>query len=120
MAEIDTKTLGFELIHIGINCENEEEALKVANLFGLAFGFELKIGSSSVFVSSDIEVMKSTNKGKNGHIAIKTSDINKAIEYLSSRGFEIDEDTKKYRDNKLFFVYLKESFGGFAVHLIEK
>ncbi len=118
MAEIDSKTLGFELIHIGINCENEEEALKVANLFGFAFGFELKIGSSSVFASSAIEVMKSANKCKNGHIAIKTSDINKAIEYLNSRGFKIDEDTKKYRDNKLFFVYPKESFGGVDAHLI--
>ena len=44
--------LGFELKHIGINCENEEEAEKTAGTFASLFGFEKKSGNSSVFAGS--------------------------------------------------------------------
>ena len=37
--------LGFELKHIGINCENEEEAEKTAGTFASLFGFEKKSGN---------------------------------------------------------------------------
>lgn len=114
--------LGFELGHVGINAENEEEAAKAANRFGFIFGKPVKIGNSSIFVSNEIEVMKTPNLGKYGHIAIRTNYIERAMNYLSSvLGVEFDATTEK-RDAKgtLKAIYLKEEIGGFAVHLVQK
>ena len=41
--------LGFELAHVGVNAENEEEAVKAANRFAFIFGMPAKVGNSSVF-----------------------------------------------------------------------
>lgn len=114
--------LGFELGHVGINAENEEEASKAANRFGFIFGKPVKVGNSSIFVSNEIEVMKTPNLGKYGHIAIRTNYIERAMNYLSSvLGVEFDATTEK-RDAKgtLKAIYLKEEIGGFAVHLVQK
>ena len=35
-------------------------------------------------------------------------------------GFEFDESTAKYKGEKMVAVYLKQEFGGFAVHLLQK
>ena len=112
--------LGFELAHIGINCECESEADEVAGAFGKMFGFGKKTGNSSIFAGSFIEAMKSPYLGKNGHIAIKTRYIDRAVYYLESQGFELDMDTAKYKNDKLTAVYLKAQVGGFAIHLVQK
>ncbi len=112
--------LGFELAHIGINCEDESEADEVAGAFGKMFGFGKKTGSSSIFAGSFIEAMKSPYLGKNGHIAIKTRYIDRAVYYLESQGFELDMETAKYKNDKLTAVYLKAQVGGFAIHLVQK
>lgn len=112
--------LGFELAHIGINCEDESEADEVAGAFGKMFGFGKKTGNSSIFAGSFIEAMKSPYLGKNGHIAIKTRYIDRAVYYLESQGFELDMDTAKYKNDKLTAVYLKAQVGGFAIHLVQK
>ena len=114
--------LGFELAHVGVNAENEEEALKAANRFAFLFGMPAKAGSSSVFAGTALEVMKSPYLGKNGHIAVRTNYIDRAVNYLSSvLGVEFNEDSAK-RDAKgaLKAIYLKEEIGGFAVHLVQK
>ena len=49
--------LGFELAHIGINAENEEEAKKGAAMFETLFGFAAKEGNSSVFAGTAVELM---------------------------------------------------------------
>ena len=86
MENITAQSLGFELAHIGVNTANEEEALKVANLFDAVLGAGVKNGNSSVFVGSCIEVMKTMYLGANGHIAIRTNDILAAITFLESKG----------------------------------
>jgi len=85
--------LGFEVKHIGINTENAEEAMKAAKLFELMFGFDVSEGNSSIFCGSRaIEIMKKQYLGKNGHIAIGTNTLPRAIAYFKSRGFEFNED----------------------------
>ena len=64
--------------------------------------------------------MKTPYLGKNGHIAIGTTDIEKAVAYLKEQGVEIDMETAKYKNEKLIAVYIKEEIGGFAVHLVQK
>jgi 2-dehydro-3-deoxyphosphogluconate aldolase/(4S)-4-hydroxy-2-oxoglutarate aldolase len=112
--------MGFELGHIGINAINPEESLVVMEKLGRAFGFEVKPGNSSNFAGNAFEVMKSKYLGVNGHIAVKTNNIYRAIDYLKKRDFEVDMDTAKYKDDQMTAVYIKGEFGGFAVHLLQK
>ncbi len=114
--------LGFELAHIGVNAENEQEAEKAANRFAFIFGMPAKAGNSSIFAGTALEVMKKPYLGKNGHIAIRTNYIERAVNYLSTvLGVEFDESTaKKDAKGGLKAIYLKEEIGGFAVHLVQK
>lgn len=112
--------LGFELRHVGINCENEEEACDVAGRFDQIFGFTKKVGNSSVFAGTAVEAMKTPYLGKNGHIAIGTTDVAEAMLYLQGQGVEFDMETAKYKEEKMIAIYLKEEIGGFAVHLVKK
>jgi len=119
-AEAVQTALGFELAHVGINCETPEASMAVSQLFDRAFGTGIKEGSSSNFASSGVEVMKSPYLGANGHIAMRTANIERAVAALEKNGFEIDPETAKYKGDKLVAVYLKQSFGDFAVHLLQK
>lgn len=112
--------LGFELKHVGINCENEAEAEKTAGFFARAFGFAGKSGNSSVFAGSYIEAMKTPYLGAKGHIAIGTNNMERAVNYLEVMGISTDQETAKYKDGKMTAVYLKEEVSGFAVHLLQK
>lgn len=112
--------LGFELRHVGINMQNETQAEEVADLFGKAFGFAKNSGNSSVFAGTAIEVMKEPYLGRMGHIAIMTNYIDRAIFHLEAGGFTFNQDSRKYKNDKLVAIYLNEDFGGFAAHLVQK
>ena len=112
--------LGFELRHIGINANGEEEADSVAGSFEKLFGFTKKVGGSSVFAGTAIEVMKAPYLGANGHIAIGTNYIERAVYHMELQGFEFDPETAKYKNGKLVAIYLKGELGGFAVQLVQK
>lgn len=113
--------LGFDLAHIGMNMPDAESSLSVAKTFSRMFNFTLKEGNSSNFAGTGIEVNKSIGLGKNGHIAIKTNSIPRAIAYLERRGFQVDMATAKGpTGGSIVAVYLKEEIGGFAVHLLQK
>jgi len=112
--------LGFELRHVGINANSDDEADGVAGSFEKLFGFTKKAGNSSVFAGTAIEVMKQPYLGAHGHIAIGTNYIDRAVYHMELQGFEFDMSTAKYKNDKLIAVYLKGEFGGFAVHLVQK
>ncbi len=114
--------LGFELAHVGVNAESEEEAAKAANRFAFIFGMPAKAGASSIFAGTALEVMKSPYLGRNGHIAVRTNYIERAVNYLSIvLGIEFNEESaKKDAKGALKAIYLKEEIGGFAVHLVQK
>lgn len=119
--EAITKMLGFELRHIGINAPDEEKADSIASSFEKLFGFTKNAGSSSIFAGLGIEVMKNPYLGKNGHIAIQTNYIERAIYHLEMQGFEFDMDTAKYDgNNNMVAVYFKGEIGDFAIHLLQK
>ncbi len=119
--EAVTKMLGFELAHIGINETSEENALASAQMFANIFGFTAKNGNSSVFAGKGIEINKSKGYGTNGHIAIGTNSVERAVYHLERQGILFDHSTEK-RDDKgtLKAIYLKGEFSGFAVHLVRK
>lgn len=113
--------MGFELAHIGINSENEEEALKAAKMFEMMFGFETKVGNSSIFAGKYVEVMKTPFLGKNGHIAIATNNVMRAIAYFERKGITFNYDiAKKDAKGNYPAIYFKDEIAGFAVHLLQK
>jgi 2-dehydro-3-deoxyphosphogluconate aldolase/(4S)-4-hydroxy-2-oxoglutarate aldolase len=113
--------LGFELRHIGINATDEKQADDVAGSFEMLFGFTKKVGNSSIFAGTAIEVLREPYLGKNGHIAIQTNYIDRAIFHLEQQGYSFNEESKKNDKNgKLVAIYLKDEIGGFAVHLVQK
>ncbi|MBO5212251.1 MAG: bifunctional 4-hydroxy-2-oxoglutarate aldolase/2-dehydro-3-deoxy-phosphogluconate aldolase [Clostridia bacterium] len=115
------KMLGFKLVHIGINCENKEEATKGAKLIEAMFGMECKEGAKSTFCGSDFEFMHTKFYGKNGHIAIATNFPDRAKAYLESQGVEFNMESAGYDEKgKLRFIYLKDEVCGFAIHLVKK
>lgn len=115
------KMLGFTMVHVGLNCANPEEAEAVADEFDAAFGFTKKVGNSSVFASTYMEMMKKPFRGTHGHIAIATNSVKRAVYQLKLRGYEADETSFKYNAEGVMNVaYLKHEFGGFAVHLVLK
>lgn len=117
---VDTM-LGFEMKHIGINAKDEEDADGIATALNKMFGFEKKVGNSSIFAGTGFEVMKKPYLGANGHVAIQTNYIKRAIYHLEKRGFEFDMDTAKYdAKGNMKAVYFKGEFGGFALHLVQK
>jgi len=117
---VDTM-LGFELKHIGINAKNETDADEIATAFHKMFGFEKKVGNSSIFAGTGFEVMKNPYLGANGHVAVQTNYINRAIYHLERRGFEFDMETAKYdAKGNMKAIYFKGEFGGFALHLVQK
>ncbi len=117
---VDTM-LGFEMKHIGINAKDEEDADGIATALNQMFGFEKKVGNSSIFAGTGFEVMKKPYLGANGHVAIQTNYINRAIYHLEKRGFTFDMDTAKYdAKGNMKAVYFKGEFGGFALHLVQK
>ena len=115
------KMLGFKLVHVGINCENKEEAQKGAKLVSALFGLEYKPGNKSTFAGADFEFMHMPFYGKNGHIAIATNFPDRARAYLEGCGVEFIEESAGYDDKgKLKVIYLKEEICGFAIHLVQK
>jgi len=112
--------MGFKLAHIGLNCAGEAEAEQAAKHFCALFGMEYKPGNSSIFAGSAVECMKQPYLGKNGHIAIGTNSVDRAVYHLGRRGVEFDESTRKTDDKGVTkAIYLKGEIGGFAVHLVK-
>ena len=115
------KMLGFTMVHVGLNCANEKEAEGVADEFEKAFGFEKKVGNSSVFASTYMEMMKKPFHGTHGHIAIATNSVTRALYQLEKRGYKVMEGSQKFNaDGVMNVAYLANEFGGFAVHLVLK
>ena len=119
-AQARSAALGFEVAHIGVNCEDTGAASAVCGKLNAAFGLPIKGGNSSFFVSDRIEVMKTMFKGKNGHIAVYTNSVELAMTELARKGFACDRDSIKYKNDQITAVYLEDTFGGFAVHLLQK
>ncbi|HWT75305.1 MAG TPA: bifunctional 4-hydroxy-2-oxoglutarate aldolase/2-dehydro-3-deoxy-phosphogluconate aldolase [Mobilitalea sp.] len=112
--------LGFRMAHVGFNCENEEQADLAAQELSFLFDLGLSNGSSSIFAGNMFELMKSPYKGTHGHIAIKTNYIDRAVNFLTHKGYEFDETTaKKDDEGNLKAIYLKNEISGFGIHLLQ-
>lgn len=110
--------LGFELAHVGINTDSADAAADLANRFSTVFLQNKTENQAAWFAGAMVEFMKGNTVGQNGHIAINTCDMERAVAYLHRIGVELDEATANYNAaNQLQTIYLQEQIGGFGVHL---
>ena len=117
---VDTM-LGLHLIHVGINTGNEEEAAKIAGLISTMLNMKVTPGNSSIFVGNkEFEIMKKPGRGTNGHIAILTNNVDRAIYHLGQRGVKFDMDSKNVKDGKTIAIYFADEIAGFAFHLVQR
>ena len=114
--------LGLSVGHIGIYHENADEAKKTADMLSLLTGKPIERETDKgMFVTNEFEVMKSTGRGRCGHIAVLTNSVDRAVYHLSKRGIKFDEETATFNDDGTRkFIYLSEEFGGFGVHLLQR
>jgi len=113
--------LGFQVVRVGINSENDEAALKTANVFSSLFGIQSVAGDSSIFAGDIIEIMKSSFYGKNGRITIATNSVFRAMAYFTRAGIEFkSESIKTDSKGNPSAAYFKEEIGGYAICLINR
>ena len=113
--------LGFEVAHIGVNCENGEDSLAVCKKLDEAFSLGVKEGNSSNFAGSGVECNKAHGRGANGHIAIATNNVDRAMYHLGRKGVQFDESSRKLdAKGNTKAIYLKDELCGFALHLVQK
>lgn len=111
----------FQLLHVGINTANADEALKLSELLSNTFNLKARQGNKSDFAGDIFECMKAPYLGSNGHIALGTPDLESAVEELREKGFGFRMETAAYTpEGKLKNIYLDGEFGGFAIHIMQK
>lgn len=112
---------GFELLHVGINTNDTEEARQTTAQFASLFSLPVTEYPASFFAGSMVEVIKGPFLGQHGHIAVQTDCIERATEYFSQRGVELNQESASHdAAGQLISIYFKDSIGGFAVHLRRK
>lgn len=109
---------GFSFAHVGINGADETEGAKITSSLSSILQ-PVTEGPFSYFVDGSIEVTKQRFPGVHGHIGIRTWDVERAVAYVRTVGFEPDESTvKRDESGKMVMVYLTPEVGGFALHLL--
>ena len=116
---VDTM-LGFKFKHFAINKSSKEEAVEDANKIENIFTIPAKVGNSSTFAGTEIEIMHSQGRGEHGHVGIQTNSVERAVYHLERRGVKFDYSTATYDDKGVMkFIYIAEEINGFAYHLVQ-
>ena len=116
--EAVNKMLDFKLLHVGVNCQSESAADSAAAKLRDIFSFETDKRAISSFAGTGFEFMNSVGRGTMGHVAVRTSSVERAVYHLKRRGVRFDESTARIgKDGKLEFIYLADEIAGFAYHL---
>ena len=115
---VDTM-LGFKVKHVGINPCGTTSSEAAKALMG-AFSFGARETSKSIFASEELELMNEKGPGTNGHIAIQTTNVDRAVYHLGRRGIKFDMSSATYdKDGSMKFIYLADEIDGFAYHLVK-
>ncbi|MGQ9630776.1 MAG: VOC family protein [bacterium] len=105
--------------HVGLYPRDGVLGAELANWYSETFGFELKEGGSSFFVSGAgpgrIEVMKESAP-TGCHIAIRVSDFEGARKALEGKGIKVEETKVRGRAKSAFLAGTDPA--GNRVHLL--
>lgn len=115
------KMLDFSLAHVGVNCDDRQQAERAANAICSLLALPVRAGNSSAFAGNAVEYMYSPGRGSCGHIAFATANIDRAEYHLRRRGVAFDDASRKTDPaGSTKAIYLADEIGGFAIHLIQK
>lgn len=107
-----------KIAHVGINAGSPTEAKELAKLIESLMGLPAVETPISVFSGTLIETMSGKGRGTHGHIGFYVNDLPAAEAWFSSRGLEINEESRALLpDGSTKLVYFKQEIGGFAIHL---
>ena len=99
----------FEIVHVGVNCADEAQAIACAGQFEALFGLApnpAKESADARFTGTQIEWLKKPGRGTHGHIALATADLPAARAWLEQKGFAFDDDSVKFfPDGKPMVIY---------------
>ena len=110
-----------KVAHVGMNAENEAQAMSWAKEFFEFLGLKTRETPNSVFIGELVEIMKENGRGEKGHIGFSVNNCEEALAYFETRGIHSIEETKKFdSQGKCYFAYLDREIGGFAIHLIQQ
>lgn len=111
----------FEFSHVGVNGQTREEAEQFLNFCQniLKISDAREMPTSHFIADNKMELMKEGGRGTKGHLAFYTPDMNRAIEYLTEKGYEMDYESARYEEDgkKIFLIYIKGEMNGFGIHL---
>ncbi len=112
--------LHFHIAHMGMSANSKEESIAMSTRLASVLNLGVRECAESSFAGKLFEVMYEPFFHSAGHVAIGTADATRAYHYLKRRGVEFYEDTVSYDQNgKIIAAYMKENFGGFALHLLQ-
>ena len=113
--------ISFEFAHVGVNSQDDHEARVFSERFSSMFGVTSREGNSSYFIGEDeIEVVKSSGFGKNGHLALKVNRLSLAKSYLERNGVQFNDELTKYKNGREVALFLADEMNGFGVHLLQR
>lgn len=102
--------------HLGINTENREEAVALANQLSALFGTPWRETAKSFLVGDLVEVMKMPYLGQKGHMGFLTNDLQRSIRFYQTKGAAFNMAT--YEKNAI--VYFAQEYAGVAFHLTQR
>ncbi len=114
-------SMGFHLVHVGINFDTAEEASATGKDLAQLLGLAYLPGNSADFVADIVECRKVKAFGGPGHLAVGTYNVLRARNYLASHGavFRDSEAGRDKNTGEIISLYLDMTFGGFGVHLLK-
>ncbi len=112
--------LAFRLHHIGLHCSGEAEAGEFTSHFGNLFGLLPSHATGSGPSCEMLACMKKGRPGSQGHIAIGTPSLARAVYHLKLRGADIDEGSRTVDETgHSSAICLQGEYAGFALQLVE-
>lgn len=109
---------GFAFAHVGLNGSQAGTASADAAALEALFGLAPKEGSSSIFASDALELLKAPYLGEHGHLALRCNDVERAVAYLAAKGVKTLPETERADKGRIKSIYLDLAIAGFAVHLL--
>lgn len=115
------KMLDFRLVHVAKNMANESAILDIGEKLSELFGFGEELRTSPEFAESLAEAAKGLPLCSDNTIAVSTSSIPRAVNYLKRFGVAFDENmTKVDEENVLCAVCLKSGISNSSVQLVQR
>lgn len=110
--------LGLHIGHIGIHAQGNIEAENFADELCQLTGEEKICTDGGFFAGTFAEICAQPTPGEKGHICLDTTDMPRALAYFKRRGTKFNEQyTFRNEKGAIRLAYLKETVGGFSIHL---